>query len=447
MGTLASPLAFPLGGPAGPAATAIQDRALNPLALPASIQMLGFTEGVPEDEVLRLRIYLFLIEIIRQMDADEGQLFLKRYLEGPQQIWGQTQQRIFQIKDLWNVTEIADEHLQYLKNIVGWTPRYDPITSKLDFDGLRRLIKDAIPFWKTRGTETNIEGILTQVLGARLRVANWFDYRWILDETGMGHDVDGADPWIISTDNTQEYNVRIVDDGTLDRDLAVELLKLTRPTGERVDVTWLSFLDQFFVDNDLAQWTGDSIPSGGSSNQAIVANGQFRIDPSVDPGDELYNDLWTATSAPVAQDYVAWANIRGALHGLSFNVVDSDNAYLVYYDPALLAWRFGKVLAGVPSNPAPVLGVALYPMHPDNARDFFHTIRVSVVRDDPVTPTKNIIKTYVDGVFMAQYEDTDFLTGGRIGLLKFAGAGSRLYCKEIEALRVPNDSTFIDINS
>ncbi len=136
----------------------ISDQAGNPLAPTTVGSMIGFIEPPATSELLPLDMYDFLIFPIRDLDFKKGDLFVKRFLRGSQQIWRDTQTTIFGIKDLLSVQDCPDEFLQFLKNLVGWTsdPITERITRDLDFDTLRRLIDASVPLWKTRGPEDTV---------------------------------------------------------------------------------------------------------------------------------------------------------------------------------------------------------------------------------------------------------------------------------------------------
>ena len=65
--------------------------------------VLGWKEEINVEEALKLDIYLFIIESIRIEDQNQGAFFLKRFLQGPQEIWNKTQESIFSLKNLWDI--------------------------------------------------------------------------------------------------------------------------------------------------------------------------------------------------------------------------------------------------------------------------------------------------------------------------------------------------------
>lgn len=440
MPSLPAYLPFYLGGDLSGGTATIMDHVSNPLPTPATASMLGWSDPLSDGETLELKMYLFIISSLRQMDQDQGDLFIKRLFDGPQAIWEATNVRAHSVKDLWSVTDCPDRFLPYLKNIVGWTSAYDSITNKLSYAALRRLIGNSVAFWKTRGTDPSTLGIISQVTGAGARIVNWFDYRWVLDETDPSHEGDGNDPWIISVGDTNEYTIKIVDDGTLDRELAIELLKLTRPAGERIEVVWMDSLDGFDTDGDLTRW-GDPI--------ALQEVDQAGDDPVVEDG-RLYwvaNDHLTflPSTASAAAQVCITARVRGVFGGLVFNYVDADNFHFVANggDSMIVA----TVVAGVQTTPTPVYGESPYLFPFDLATDAWYTLRLVTTVDDATAPTLLHVSVYIEGVLASRFELSDHVSGGLYGLLSSVFGSLTFECDDFEAIRLPSNNSYIDINT
>lgn len=423
MGFGSSPFgSSPFGSASSSTATTlgIVDFAFNPLALGSQGQMLGWEEPPAAVESLALRIYDFLIESIRKDDLQSGNLFVKRFLEGPQTVWAQTWNKIFELGTLNDVTTIRDEFLSNLQDVVGWAGSLKQITARLSPAMLRRLISVSARFWKRRGTEDGMTDTLRLLTGARLRSWNWFDYRWVLEETGTGHEQQGYDPWMIGADNDREINIRIVDNGDLDRELCREMLKLMRPSGERIEVVYLSFLDLFETDGDNSQWEGDLEVVDGVASLADSANAE-EASVSVDGV-----DLWGS--------YVACWRAKGSLFGVTFHRFDEDNKYVFWIEGGV--WTLTKTIGGIETDLAS--GAPAYPFA--LLDDEFYLIRVEVIW----TGSTNQIKVYVDGVLMASASDSALETGGA-GIIHRVGGTVDL--DELEVIPLPVSSDFIDINS
>jgi len=416
-----------------PLPTEIVDLAFNPLAASSLGQMLGFTESPTPEEALTLRIYLFFIETIRIEDTNNGNLFLKRFLEGPQEVWDRNQAKIFALKDLWSVTDIPDDLLKFMKNIVGWTKSLESITDALDFDTLRRLIGSAVALWKIRGTEDAMISILTLVLGARIRSWNWFEFRFISGETGFGNEADGFDPHNISITNDREFNVRIMDDGTVDRTLVFNLVNLFRPTGERVTINYLRLIDLFRVDGDDAQWAAQGVTSGNLGTDVLVVSGGAGL---MDDDTEIEEMHATPPGAVGLTQYEHSARIRGETpHGVNFHRQGDDDWYsfqLVDSAGFELIKREAGVDTTIASAPKPV-GMIV-------DASVFYMFRVVVT----VEGAAQRIVCFVDGFEVFNLTDTTF-TSGDVGILH--GVTGTVEVDEVEVLGLPAETDFVDINS
>jgi phage tail-like protein len=415
---------------------AITDLVGNALAAPNNTgQMIGYIEPPAAAEVLPLKMYNFLLEPIRTEDAKpEGAFFVRRFLEGPQQIWEDTQNRIFSIKNLWDLTQIPDEYLQYLKNIVGWTSSLDHITEALDYDLLRKLIGASVPLWKNRGSEDALLDVLSLVTGARNRMWNWFDFRWVLDDTQLGEEHEGRDPWIIDLPGPptlDEYysNLRIVDDGTLNHDLVENLCRLMRACGERIDITYIDFLDQFIIEGDDIQWTNIS----GAM-------------PTVEDGKAKVTGAWCMTvtnrdDASSWNNYVAYWRLRqnevaGQRAFCVFYHTDNQN----YYRLELRIDTNTVVLAKFDAGAWTVIANVAYTPWGTLYEDVFYGLRADVQTEGAT----NRIKIYVDADEIINTTD-DSHSGGNIGVGKTSSA-TGVEFDEVEMWQLPSDRKLIDIN-
>jgi phage tail-like protein len=230
------------------------------------------------------QIFDFFIEPIRSSDKREGHDFLKRWLMGPQEIWETHISKAADLRKLWSPAECPDNAVRYLAWIVGWTSQLDYIVNELTLEELRRLISVSVKLWKERGTEPALVDVLYLATGARCRALNWFDFRWILGEDYIGEEWGGLDSWLISLpgeDARAEYlsNLRIVDNGNLNRRLVENLVELMRALGENWEITYLVFLDLFTESGDLAQWDLTASPSAEVTNGTLVLNSGESIQP------------------------------------------------------------------------------------------------------------------------------------------------------------------------
>lgn len=388
-------------------------------------EMLGYLATAP-DESDALAIYDFFFAPIRDADASEGALFLKRYLEGPQALWATFIAKTKSLPKLWSVIDAPDEALPFLQTIVGWTSELASITDRLTPFQLRRLISASAAIWNTRGPEDGIVNVIRFLTGARARVWSWFDFRFIIDETGTSEEHDGRDAWVVSCPGEpalDEYrsNVRVVDDGTgsLDRKLVVDVLGLLRPTGERFDVTWLAFLDEFEEAGDSFQWTGlvpDQVAAGFASlSDNAVAESAF-----------------VAGDVPATwSDLIAFARVRGSSSGagvrfgLAVYAADDDNRYKVGLDIASNAVVLSSVVAGVESVLAtvpPSVGALL--------ASVWYGLRVVVFAEGPT----NRVRVYLDGDLVIDTVNADLSQGGAS---VWHDDGATIDVDEVEVMLLP----------
>lgn len=106
----------------------------------------------------------------------------------------------------------------------------------------------------------------------------------------VGSDVGTWRLWGANSDHITE--IRLVDEptglGVINRDLFKFLLGLVRPYGERIDIVYLDFLDQFSVAGDLGLWTldGPNLPTvpkpGGKA--VVPVNSNMKVAASYSSG-------------------------------------------------------------------------------------------------------------------------------------------------------------------
>jgi hypothetical protein len=233
----------------------------------------------------------------------------------------------------------------------------------------------------------------------------------------------------------QEYQVRVVDDGSLDRELVRNLVKLTRPLNERVDIFYVGFLDLFVTDGDKSQWTdeaGVSVVSGGTMtlqlNSALEST-YVSVDQSLS---------WSTYS-------VTWKVKGDATFDLLFYRVAETDHYFVRVITALnsVSGRGTIELWVRNANVNTLLSTEELPLGFFFSDELNHCIRVEVVRVGAL----NAIKVIVDAEIILSVNN-GVHTAGSVGIRRqTSNGGGVLTLDEIELFFLPASVDRIDINS
>lgn len=403
------------------AAADIYDNARNPLALPATSPMLGFVSIAAVKATLSLSMYQFLIASIREADQLRGNRFVERFFEGPQEVWSETTDKILGTLNLWSAADAPEQVLPYLARFVGWTSGLEAIPDALDTPTLRELISSSAAFWKSRGNEESLSTLIQLTSAAPNKIVNWFGLRWISDLTHTG--VEGTeDPWLLDQVGQREYNLRIVDDGSLDRSLVRGCARLTRPLGERVEILYLKALEEF---SDLSQWDVSGAPAAAVSNGTLPLTDAAAEEVFYN-ADVLAND-WSGYS-------VAWRAKQAGTGLYKFYRTGPGDYYVVEVQTAV-----GQVvLARYSAGSRAVL--ATIPTGAGIVADVNYTVRVEVVREN----STNRIRVYVDQTLLYNGTDDSHATGT---IAMAHDAGSTITIDEVEVVPFPVESDYIDINT
>lgn len=339
--------------------------------------------------------------IIKPLRDDPTQL-LERFLVGPQAIHDQAEAAILSLPDQIKPETVRQDLLQYLMPLVGFTSELRSITDRLTTAQLRRLVKVAVPLWNQRHTESGLINAIRLLTGRAAVLSDWFTYRAMLGETSLLNDqlTSGGDFWVIggSISTYDEYwsNIRLMDDGTLDELLLLDVCKLMRPLDERFEIFIDDFLDTF--DGALDKWVN---ASGGSLSSAAVidtgtdagtmkllANGQVKPTIPILPNSTDHHDYNIAfkfkmpTAANLVVRFYADSGVPHA--GTAYELSISTN-----FSPGIAS--FSRYNAGVqtPLQPAgnwPSLNIA---------PDTWYSCRIIITN---LTSTSRSIRIYVDGI-------------------------------------------------
>jgi hypothetical protein len=272
-------------------------------------------------------LYRSLIRPIREADQKDGQEFLKRFYIGIQAQHNTIANLIASAWDNQDATTCPADLLIYLKDIVGWDAKYDYITDGLTTSDLRKLIRVGIPFWKRRFSAKGLTDIIRFITGRSAIYYDWFYWRAILGETFLSEEQLGYDFWLIGGDHSYQdehfSQLRLMDDGTLDRQMVLDLAALQRPASERLEVALVDFLDQFDLARDkwvtlsgtAASITTDKtldIPAGTMEQASVVDHSdtvflhRFKLDVGAILVTHFYVEDWAGGDyyrAEVSKDF------------------------------------------------------------------------------------------------------------------------------------------------
>jgi len=316
------------------------------------------------------------------------------------------------------------------------------ITDRLTDDRLRRLIASSVALWKDRGNDDSLLDLLAIATGVRMLIWNWFDFRWVLDETYLGEQRQGADSWLYSLpggDDQVEYwnNLRIVDDGTLDRELVKSIVKLMRPCSERYEISYIAFLDQFTVDGDYSQWQRWLLDP--TAEEPIVEGGEIILDDAVAGAQgvvilDIDSQGWN--------NYVVYARMKMGLDvpvpgAIGFYVQGEpgtfDGFYLALYP------QIDMVEMGTFNGGPLIQQSAPFPID----SEVYYGVRIEVT--SALAPGELSVTVYVDEVkTIDQHDVPELFSNGSIGIGHPGGQTSTY--SEVEVVLLPMDSDIIEIN-
>jgi phage tail-like protein len=209
-------------------------------------------------------------------------------------------------------------------------------------------------------------------------------------------------------------DIRIVDDGTLNKILILRILNLMRPVSERINVIFISFFDDFF--DGLGQW----VTSTGSLTLTLEQN--MRVEPETFVTTDVLNDN-------LFQDIVLQVKAR-ILTGDEFDVIfyyqDSLNYYKLNINYSTLQMTLSKLVAGVET----VIGSSVTVDIEENV-DYIFTIETFTSES---LETK--INTYLDRNRIHSVTDSNFIMG-KFGLKTYVS--TQVLVGEVEMMEYKTD--------
>lgn len=209
-------------------------------------------------------------------------------------------------------------------------------------------------------------------------------------------------------------DVRVVDEGDLNRTLVLRILNLMRPASERLRVIYIRFFEDFaFGKGNLASVVGGALIDTVTTELVLPAGAV---------------EVCDSTGAETFQDYVLQVRAKiqsGSSMGVRFLVQDSANYYLLVMRSDNQTFELFKVVSGVPTS----LG------SPVAAHIFNETYYVlSVIVDLNTATNETMIRCYQDRNKIFEVVDPQFVQG-TWGVQ--SGAGSETRLSEIEMFLMP----------
>ena len=219
-----------------------------------------------------------------------------------------------------------------------------------------------------------------------------------------------------------QTDIRIVDEGDLNKTLILRILNLMRPSSERLNVIFIRFFDDFLDGVGQFEVLQGSAVVNTEQRMLIGPDSFIRTDVL---GDTDFKDI-------VLQNKIGNPDVLGGEFSCTFFVQNIDNFYEFRINTATSIVTLFKVVAGVPTQiGAPTL-VDIIP-----GADYIFTIATSF---NGVT-NETLIQTFVDSNKQHEVLDTTF-EKGKFGYK--TDANTTITVDEIEMLQLPVDVRRID---
>lgn len=401
----------------------------NELSLPASAQAI-FGEQISEGE--STRIYDFHIKSVRDIDA-AGTLLWKRFCNGPEHVWADIEETIESLTTLYNVDTIDDRFLQFLKLTALWADDTNAITDKLSPSELRQLIAQSPELWDRRGIAGSYTEILNTIIGVDAFEVDWFDRRWVLGDTPLGSDGFDFGAMVLDSSEQRIVDVHLMDtERGVDRELVGEILKLWRPSGERVQVVFAELFDLFADDTNPKSWVVSV--GGGASTPATIASGAIAM-----ASDSFVYSL--ADRMETKRDYLIRAVITpdslADYFGVAVRHLDSamGDQIEIRVDPAALTltiYQNGVQLAGTVTVDLSALGFSF-------VAGFPRELRVQVMRHEAL----DYFAVWLDNEPVYQFTTSSANATGTAGAI--VGAGETASLSFFEMLPLPGETLTVGL--
>lgn len=270
------------------------------------VWLFTVTEEFPWD------IWRFLIQSLRDLDRHVNDLFVWRFLRGPQFEWEATYRRIQSLAELNDPELTPADALPYLKWLVGLTSKLDFLTGGLAEEDLRRLISIAARMWKFKGTPKGFVETLEAMSARQVRFLDWFFFRTIIGEMEIGHAELDVDIWLLDQPG---MSPAVYPDGlTVFKALDMGVLP------SAADPSWVYDPINAGLEGTIFYLYNGALGQDQSSGDAVGGR-YYRLDPDASKNPEM-GAVWQLRSDPIevgghpwfvafgdgAQEYVlAWS--------------------------------------------------------------------------------------------------------------------------------------------
>lgn len=173
---------------------------------------LGFRPTAADLAAFPFDIYSFIIRRVREIDEKFGNSLIKRFLEGPQEVWVRMGKRAEDLLTLFDPEVVEARFLPSLLKLVGFGGDAFDIIRISSEDEIRTIIAGAIPFWRARATrEAGPKTAVNLVTGNRFKVRSYFDFRFIVGETEIIESLTNLEPNMLDIETINRF--RRGDDG------------------------------------------------------------------------------------------------------------------------------------------------------------------------------------------------------------------------------------------
>lgn len=208
-------------------------------------------------------------------------------------------------------------------------------------------------------------------------------------------------------------DIRVVDEGDLNKTLVKRILNLMRPTSERLRVIYIRFFEDFaFGKGSLRSEVAGSFIDAVTTELALPANAV---------------EVCDATGSEDYQKYTLQVRLKiktGNKATTRFLIQDSNNYYELVMRSDTQTFELFKVVAGVATSMGAAVGAAIY-------NETYYIISVIV---DLSMANVSLIRCYQDGNSIIDMTDATYIKG-TWGVS--AGAGSEVRVSEIEMFLNP----------